>query len=49
MSVPVKLGSFGLLLVVVLVAAFMLGAAVGPLDDGVGEPSMEMQMDHGGG
>ena len=49
MSVPVKLGSFGLLLVVVMVAALMLGTAVGPLDDGAGEPSTEMQMDHGGG
>lgn len=49
MSVPVKLGAFGLLLVVVFVASFSFGAAVGPLDGGASQPTTDMQMNSGGG
>lgn len=47
MSVPVRLGAFVAVLVVAFGAAFGIGAAVGPLDDGTGTTDAEMQMDHG--
>ena len=53
MSVPVRLGAFAVVLVLVFGAALGVGAAVGPLDDGTGAPhgasSTDMQMDHDGG
>ena len=50
MSVPLRLGAFVAVLVLVFGAALGVGAAVGPLDDGTGEgTSTEMQMDHDGG
>jgi len=45
MSVPAKLGAFGVLLVVVFVATFSIGAVVGPLDGGTTAPMTEMPMD----
>ena len=44
MSVPAKLGAFGVLLVVVFVATFSIGAVVGPLDGGTTAPMTEMPM-----
>ncbi len=53
MSVPLRLGAFAAVLVLVFGAALGVGAAVGPLDDGAGAThsgsSTEMQMDHDGG
>ncbi len=49
MSVVAKLGAFGLLLVVVLVASLSLGVAVGPLDSDTGPTTTGMQMNSDGG